>query len=603
MAAVLETKHPDGPPAGGAFLIQEVGSTPIMAPERFTEEQRLYYRTASQFAREQVLPRADEIEKKTRAPELLRELLAKAGELGLLMIDIPEQYGGLGLDKTTSLLVAEAKSIYGAWSVTFGGHTGIGSLPIVWFGNKEQKQKYLPRLATGEWVAAYALTETGSGSDALGAKTKAVLSADGKHWVLNGSKQFITNAAFADVFIVFAKVDGEKFTGFIVDRETPGMSVGPEEHKMGIRGSSTCPLIFEDAKVPRENVLGEIGKGHKIAFNILNLGRLKLGVGVIGGMKHQLAAALRYAQDRKQFQTAIAQFPLIREKFARMATSIYAVESMAYRTSGLIDARLAGEDKAAPDHDAKTIAAIEEYAIESSILKVAGSEGLCMLVDEAVQIHGGYGFIEEFPVERAYRDQRVNRIFEGTNEINRMLITGMLLKRTMKGQLPLFDAATAIDEELATRNLPRAQGSDALATEALAAEYLKRLAIYATKVAAEAYGTELEQHQEILAAVADVAIDAFAIDSMVTRTRQAAGAGALDPVRVAMVRSYCVEAQPRSLAAARKALCSSAKGDELTAHLSKAALLDFFTPYDPAQVREAIVKGVEEQGGYPINVA
>jgi alkylation response protein AidB-like acyl-CoA dehydrogenase len=599
MAAALENPHAQEVPPGGAFLLREVGHAPIMCPERFTEEQRLYHRTASKFAREQVLPAAERIEKKDNA--LLRELLRKAGELGLLLIDIPEAYGGLGLDKTTSLLVAEAKSIYGSWSVTFGGHTGIGSLPIVWFGTPAQKRKYLPKIATAEWVAAYALTETGSGSDALGAKTRAVKSADGKHWILNGTKQFITNAAFADVFIVFAKVDGDKFTGFIVDRDTPGFQVGPEEHKMGIRGSSTCSLVFEDARIPVENLLGEVGKGHKIAFNILNVGRLKLGVGVLGGMKMQLEGALKYAQERKQFNTPIIKFPLIREKVARMVSAIYAIETMAYRTSGLIDARLAGENRSAPDYDAKTIAAIEEYAPEASILKVTGSEALGMVVDEAVQIHGGYGYIEEFPVERAFRDARINRIFEGTNEINRVLTVGMLLKRAAKGQFPLFEAAQAVGAELDHGKLPRKQGSDALAAEAQAAELVKRLAIYSLKVASEAFGAQIDKHQEVMAAISDIAADAYAIDSMVTRTRQCAASGALDPVRVAATRWHVLEGHARAYERAKKVLCSSAKGAALDAHLAKIAPLYVFTPYDTAELRETLVSATETAGAYPIN--
>src|SRR4051812_4748341 len=320
----------DSIPTGGEFLLREVGHSRIMAPEQFTAEQKAYYETAIRFSRTEVLPRSAQIEKKDFA--LLRELLRKAGEIGLLGIEIPEAYGGLGLGVTTSCLVAEAKTLHGSWSVTFGGHTGIGSLPMIWYGSPAQKEKYLPKVATGEWVCAYALTESVSGSDALGARTKAVKSPDGKHWILNGSKQFITNAGFADLFMVFAKVDGEKFTCFIVERSTPGLVVGPEEHKMGLRGSSTCPLVFEDARVPVENLLGEIGKGHKIAFNVLNHGRLKLGVGVLGGMKLQLENVSAYAKDRKQFSTPIVKFGLIREKLARMATAIYATESMAYRT-------------------------------------------------------------------------------------------------------------------------------------------------------------------------------------------------------------------------------------------------------------------------------
>src|SRR5918996_1317371 len=600
MAAVVEAKRLAEVPAGGAFLVTEVGSTHVVAPEGFTEEQRLYYRTALKFSREKVLENAERIEGKDNA--FLRELLAEAGELGLLMMDIPERYGGLGADKTTSMLVSEASSSLGSWSVTLGAHTGIGSLPIVWFGNAEQKAKYLPRLATGAAIAAYALTETGSGSDALGARTRAVLSPDGKHFLLNGSKQFITNAAFADVFIVFAKVDGDKFTAFIVDRGTPGCAIGPEEHKMGIRGSSTCAVIFEDARVPVGNVLGEIGKGHKIAFNILNLGRLKLGAGVVGAMKQQLQEAVGYAAERKQFRTPILQFGLIREKVARMAAATFAVESMAYRTSGLIDARLAGADRNAPDSDQATVRAIEEDAVEASILKVAGSEALGLVADEAVQIHGGYGFIEDFPVERAYRDARINRIFEGTNEINRMLLVGMLLKRTLKGELPLLEFAQALEEELANGNLPRPRSADALAPEALGAEYLKRLAVYVMKVAVESFGPEIERHEEVLAAVADIIIDAYAIDSMVTRTRQAAVAGPLDPVKVAAVKWDAMDAHPRSYERARRALCASCQGEDLAAHLERIAPLERFPAYDPTELRERIVRASEEARGYPFAV-
>ncbi|HZH15153.1 MAG TPA: acyl-CoA dehydrogenase family protein [Archangium sp.] len=599
MAAVLEQARPGTVPVGGAFLFNDVGSVRITTPELFTEEQRLYLKTALQFSTEQVLPQADKIEAKDNA--LLRDLLRRAGELGLLMIDIPEAYGGLGLDKTTSLLIAEAMSMQGSWSVSFGAHTGIGTLPIVWFGNDAQKQKYLPKLATGELVAAYALTEQGSGSDALGAKTKAVLSPDGKEWILNGSKLYITNAAFADVFVVFAKVDGDKFTGFIVEKDTPGFTVGPEEHKMGIRGSSTCPLYFEDARIPRENLLGEVGKGHKIAFNILNYGRLKLGAGVLGGMKLQLRNALLFAQERKQFQTAIASFPLIREKLARMTTLIHALESMTYRTSGLVDAVLAGADKTADDYAARLITAIEEYAIESSIMKVYGSEALGYVVDDAVQIHGGAGYIEEYPVECAYRDARINRIFEGTNEINRMLIAGMLLKRTMKGTLPLFEVAQAVDEDLAAGRMPKARVQDELAAEEQAAENLKRLAIYTLKVAAETFGPELEQRQEVLATVADIVMDAYALDSMVTRTRQAAVDGKLDAARVAMTRQYSTDANAHSYNRARRALCATVKGDALQEHLSKVAGLELFTPYDPVELRETILAAVEKATGYPLS--
>ncbi|MBZ4394784.1 acyl-CoA dehydrogenase family protein [Myxococcus sp. AS-1-15] len=597
MAAVNEPAASKENPTGGAFLFQEVGAARVLTPETFTEEQRLFFRTALQFSREQVVPQSERIEHKDNA--LLRELLRQAGELGLLSTDIPEAYGGTGLDKTTSLLLAEAMGLNGSWSVTFGAHVGIGTLPIVWFGNAAQKAKYLPKLATGEWVAAYALTEQGSGSDALGAKTKAVRSPDGKHWVLNGSKLYITNAAFADVFVVFAKVDGDKFTGFIVEKDTPGFSVGPEEHKMGIRGSSTCPLYFEDAKVPAENLLGEVGRGHKIAFNILNYGRLKLGAGVLGSMKLNLANALRFTQERKQFGTAIADFPLSREKLARMAMLVHAVESMTYRTAGLVDARLASRDKSAPDFEAHLLAAVEEYAIESSIMKVYGSEALGHLLDDAVQLHGGAGFIEEYPIERAYRDARVNRIFEGTNEINRMLITGMILKRAVKGDLPLFSVAKNIADELSRGERPRARTEDALAEEEVAAESTKRLALHALRIAAEKFGPELEKHQEVLAALSDVMMDAFALDSLVTRTRQVAAGGQVDPVRLALVRLFAFDSAPRVYERTRRALCATLEGDALDKELTRLRTLDVFTPYNPAHLRETVVTAVEAAGGYP----
>jgi alkylation response protein AidB-like acyl-CoA dehydrogenase len=599
MAAVLQPTHPAAVPQGGGFLFQEAGKTRITTPETFTEEQRLLHKTALQFCREQVLSQADAIEAKT--PGLLRSLLGKAGELGLLMVDIPERFGGLGGDKTTSLLVAEANSLMGGWSVTFAAHTGIGTLPIAWFGTESQKARWLPKLATGELIAAYALTEQGSGSDALGAKTRAVKSADGKSWILNGSKLYITNAEFADVFVVFAKVDGEHFTGFVVEKGTPGLTVGPEEHKMGIRGSSTCPLYFEDARIPVENLLGEIGKGHKIAFNILNLGRLKLGAAVLGGMKLQFASALKFAEERKQFRTPVAQFPLIREKLARMAVAIHAIETMTYRTTGLIDALLASQ-KAAADDEARTIAAFEEFAIEASIVKVMGSEALGVLVDDAVQIHGGAGFIQEYPVERAYRDARINRIFEGTNEINRMLVTGMLLKRAVKGTLPLFAQADAVERALAEKQLPAAQGGDPVAGAARDAEALKLAALYVLKVATERFGTEIEKHQEVMAAIADVVMDAYAVDSMVARTRQAASTSGLDPVRSAMTVNYAADAIARSGERARRALCASSEGSALETHLQRIAPLFTFRPFDPAALRETVVRAAEAAGGYPLPI-
>jgi alkylation response protein AidB-like acyl-CoA dehydrogenase len=395
-------------------------------------------------------------------------------------------------------------------------------------------------------------------------------------------------------------VDGEHFTGFVVERGAPGLTVGPEEHKMGIRGSSTCPLYFEDLRIPAENLLGEIGKGHKIAFNILNLGRLKLGAAVLGGMKLQFGNALKFAEERKQFRTPVAKFPLIREKLARMAGSIFAIDSMTYRTTGLLDALLASQGAGADD-GARTIAAFEEFAIEASIMKVMGSEALGTLVDDAVQIHGGAGFIQEYPVERAYRDARINRIFEGTNEINRMLVTGMLLKRAVKGSLPLFAQAEAVTRALAEKQVPMPSGSDALAGATRDAEALKMAALYTLKVAADRFGAEIEKHQEVMAAVADVVMDAYAVDSMVARTRQSASG--LDPVKVAMTQAYAADAIARSGERARRALCASSEGEGLERHLAAIAPLFAFRPFDPAALRETVVRAAEEAGGYPLAIA
>jgi alkylation response protein AidB-like acyl-CoA dehydrogenase len=577
-------------PDGGSFLLRPVGETPLHAAESFTEEQRAYYQTCRQFVVREVLPNADRIEGKDLP--LLKELLRKAGAIGLLSIEIPEEYGGLNLDVTTAMLVSEAATVLGSWSVTMGGHTGIGTLPIVYFGTDAQKRKYLPKLATAEWVAAYALTEAGSGSDALGAKTRAVLSADGKNYVLNGSKQFITSAGIADVFIVFAKVDGEKFTAFIVERGTPGFTIGPEEHKMGIRGSSTCPLAFDDCAVPLENVLGDIGKGHKIAFNILNLGRLKLGVGSVGGSRAALGVSARYAKERHQFGKAIAEFGLIREKLANMTAATYALESMAYRTTGLIDARLGQLSELARRDRDKVILAVEEYSIEASILKVMGSETLASCIDEAVQIYGGYGFIEGYDVERSYRDQRINRIYEGTNEINRMLVTGMLLKRAAKGQLPLLEAVAFLD------GARPAMATGAFGAERRAAESVKLMALLALKVAVEKFGPGIEEEQEVLAAIADVVGEAYALDSAVARTLQFEPD---DRLRLALCRLICFHSLPHAYARARFALCCSAEGPELQNSLARLEGYDDYPPINPAAEGEVIAKAVLEAGDYPLS--
>ena len=583
-------------PPGGGFLLERAGERPILTPGDFTPEQREFYRAAHKFARERVLASVDAIERKDFA--IVRRLLREAGELGFLSLDLPEEHGGLSQGMTTSVLVAEAMTVVGAWSVIFGAQVGIGSLPIVYFGNAAQKARFLPKLGTGEFAAAYALSEPSSASDALAAKTRAALSPDGKHWILNGTKQWISNAGFADVFVVFAKVDGEHFSAFVVERNTPGFSVGPEEHKMGIRGSSTCPLVFEGAQVPFENLLGEVGKGHRIAFNILNIGRLKLGATCVAGCRNVLALSASYARERKAFGRPIAEFGLVREKLARMASLAYVGEAMSYRTTGLIDRRVAaaGAPTGSEASERDLIAAVEEYSVEASILKVWGSEALSDVADEGVQIHGGYGFVEEYPIERTYRDNRVNRIFEGTNEINRLLVPGTLLKRAVKGQFPLLALAKGVAQAVERGDLP-APSAGRLARERRVAELNKMLWAYALGVASQSLGPALGDRQEVLGALADVAIEAYAVDSAVSRALQSRP----DPVADACVALYAEEAHPRAYARARAAILAAAKESEASRpHLLRLRKLLDEEPGDVVSWREAVVRPTLEEGRYPL---
>jgi alkylation response protein AidB-like acyl-CoA dehydrogenase len=504
---------------GGGFLLEPTGSATIFTPEMLTDEQLMMKKTADDFMKGEVLPRLTEIEAKK--PGLMRELLEKAGALGLLGHDVPEAYGGLDGDKSSSSLIAESVAMQGSFAVSFGAHVGIGTMPIALFGTPAQRQKYLPGLASGEKIAAYALTEPGSGSDALAAKTKAVLSADGKSWKLTGSKLYITNAGFADVFTIFAKVDGEKFTAFLVDRNTPGLTIGPEEHKLGIRGSSTCPLYLEDCTIPVDSVLGEIGKGHKIAFNILNIGRWKLGVGATGGAKHILEMGVKFAKDRKQFGKPIAEFDLIRKKLGDIAMLIYVSESMGFRTAGLLDARWKAVDPADPAAQKKQLDAVEEYAIEASIIKVFGSEMLHHTADETLQVFGGAGYIEDYPIERASRDARINRIFEGTNEINRLLVPGTMLKRAMMGKLPLMQMVAEVQAELADpMKFVRRQPEGPLGREQNKCDYAKRAIVYAASLGVQKYMQQIQDKQELLGGLADCMILTFGMDSAITRTLQ-----------------------------------------------------------------------------------
>src|SRR5260221_563759 len=472
---------------GGSFLLEERQTADVFTPEDCSEQQQMIGQTTEEFATNEILPEVEELEHKDFFAS--RALLKKAGDLGLSAVEIPEAYGGLEMDKVTAAVICDRIAKYGGFATTWGGHTGIGTLPLVYFGTEEQKQKYLPRLAAGDLVGAYALSEATSGSDALNCRARAVLSADGKNYVLNGEKMWITNAGFADLFTVFAKVDGEKFTAFLVERTFPGFSIGAEEHKMGIRGSSTCPIILNDCKVPAENVLGEIGKGHVIAFNILNVGRFKLGAMCMGGARVSLENAIGYAKQRKAFNKVIADFGLVREKLANIATLIYVGEAVVYRTVAMLVVALTEVDKSATDDAKQTIKSIEEHAVECSIIKVWGSEMIDYVVDETVQIYAGYGFVEEYPAERAYGDARINRIFEGTNEINRLIITGFLLKRAMSGQLPLMPAIKKLmDEVLSGPSLgEEIEGPLALSEERKLVAQAKKLGLFVSGAATQKY--------------------------------------------------------------------------------------------------------------------
>lgn len=580
---------------GGSFLISETRPELVFSPEDLTEEQKMIAQTAAEYIEKEVVPNHVRIEEKDY--ELQRQLLQKAGELGLLGASIPEAYGGLSVDHVSAMLISEYISGQGSFVTTFGATTSIGTLPIVYFGTEEQKQKYLPKLATGEWVGAYCLSESGSGSDSLAAKTTARLNAEGTHWVLNGEKMWISNGAFADVYIVFAKVDGEKFTGFIVERNDPGVSHGAEEHKMGQRGSSTTPILLQEAKIPKDRLLGEIGRGHIIAFNILNFGRFKLGAGAIGGSKRTLELAAKYAAERRQFGTPIAQFGAIKYKLAEMATRIYAGESATYRTAGLIEDRESTVNKTVP---AEVLAVIEEYAVECSILKVAGSEILDYCADEGVQIFGGNGFTSSYPVEAIYRDSRVNRIFEGTNEINRLLIPGMLLKRAMKGQLPLLAAAQKLQEELLAGPEFEEEDDTPLAAERKLVANAKKIALAVLGTAAQKFMAALDKQQMILCWAADIIIEAYLMDSALGRTAKLIARDGAEKHEFAIdaSRLYIHDAMLRIETAAKNALAATAEGDDLRMLLAALRRFTKSTPFNTAQVRERLADKVVESGGY-----
>ncbi|HBG20240.1 MAG TPA: acyl-CoA dehydrogenase [Desulfobulbaceae bacterium] len=553
---------------GGEYLIAETPCADVFTPEDFTDEQKQMGETVEQFVATEILPKIEEIDKQNF--DIVIEGMKKCGELGLLMMDAPEEFGGLELDKASSMLVGEKMAFAGSFSVAYSCHTGIGTLPLIYYGTPEQKEKYLDKITSGEWCAAYCLTEPGSGSDALGAQATAVLSEDGKHYILNGTKQFITNGGFAELFTIFAKIDKQHFTAFLVEKSFPGLIVGAEEKKLGIKGSSTTQIILDNCKVPVENLLGEKGKGHKIAFNVLNIGRFKLGAGVCGASKMALAQGIKYANERKQFNTPISQFGAIAEKIANLTAHIFASEALVYRLAGLLDNKLATIEKGIDNYYDEYLKGIEEYASECGITKVFCSEVLAYTVDEVLQIHGGYGFCSEYPAERYYRDERINRIFEGTNEINRLLIPGMILRKAMKGELPLQAEAMKAFESLMTPSFEEIDESVPFAKEKALIKNLKTLFLILSGVGVQKFMDKLVNEQEILIAAADIAIQIFALESTVLRAEKnlAKVSAAKQELLKAAVKIFAFEACEIAASSARKGAFYIEEGDTLTMILS-----------------------------------
>ena len=582
--------------AGGAFLVGHAEPGDIFTPERLTAEHRAIREAVAEFVAREVRPRAERIEAKDWAAH--RELLAILGSAGFVGIDVPEAFGGAGLDKTASVVVTEALGSAESFSVTFAAHTGIGTLPLVFFGTDEQRARYLPGLAAGTTVAAYALTEPSAGSDAQAIRTRATREADGS-WRLDGTKQFITNAGFADLFTVYAKVDGEQFSAFLVERGTPGLQIGREEHKLGIHGTSTCALVLDGARIPAENLLGEIGKGQRIAFNVLNVGRFKLAAAVLGAMKPALATAAAYARDRVAFGRPIAGFPLVAAKLGRMAARTYAVESVVYRVAGLIDDRLAGTESAGPD---EVKAALEELAVECSIAKVLASEELDEVVDELVQVHGGYGYIEDYPAARAYRDSRINRIWEGTNEINRLLVPGTLLKRAMSGRLDLLGPARRAQEALlAGPTGDEDGGSGPLAAERRLVEGSRQLTLLLAGAAVQRFGTGLEEQQEVLAGLADLAIATLTLESAVLRAEAAAVSRAGDPAALVDLAKLVVADRVGPVELTARAVAARvADGDDARLLLSGVRRFLRSDPVDSIELVRRVAARVTAAVGYPV---
>jgi alkylation response protein AidB-like acyl-CoA dehydrogenase len=581
---------------GGAFLITSSGPEDIFTPADLSDDQRLIAQTAEEFVLKEVVPKIPELEQHEKG--LMAEMLRRAGALGLLGGGIPEEYGGSGLDKVGATVLAEKLAAYASFAVSQGAHAGIGTVPIVYFGTEEQKRKYLPKIATGEFLSCYCLSEPQAGSDALASRTRAVLSPDGKNWILNGQKMWITNGGFADVYIVFAKVDGDSFSCFIVERGTPGFSVGAEEKKMGIRGSSTVPLFFENAPVPKENLLHDIGRGHIVAFNTLNVGRFSLGAYCLGGAKQALEVSSKYSKERVAFGKSLSEFGLIKSKLGEMAIRIYAVESMIYRSAGMIDAAVGTPTDA--DKTRQAMQVLEEYAIESSISKVAGSETLDMCVDEGVEIFGGYGFHEDYPMARAYRDSRINRIFEGTNEINRMLIVQMLMKRAMGGVLPLIPAAMKLGEEVLAGPSFEEAASGPLAEEGRSLTQAKKIFLLAAGTAVQAFREKLAEQQEIVAALANIVMDVYAMESSLLRAQKSSAVrGPAAAVMVDAARAFIYDALDRVEKEARTALAATLEGDALATQLAVLRRFAKHAPIDAIAIRRRVAAAVLAIDRYP----
>ena len=575
---------------GGSFLIENTTSEDLFSPEDFSEEQSMIRDMTEQFVEDEVLPQVEKIEHKDW--NVTVGLLRRCGELGLLGIEVPEKYGGENLDKVSAMIVAEKLARVASFAVSYGAHAGIGTLPIVYFGKEEHKREYLPLVCKAEKISAYALSEAGSGSDALAAKTNAVRNPDGKHWTVNGEKMWITNAAFADMFVTFAQVEGKQFSCFIIEKGYPGVSTGAEENKMGLKGSSTRTLVLDNAQIPIDNVVGEIGKGHHVAFNILNIGRAKLGAGAVGGAKTALNDAIQYSKQRIAFGKPIATFGAIKHKLAEMAVRIWVAEGMVYRTAGLMDRGLEGVDV---DNAPQVLKAIEEYAVESSILKVFCSEVLDFAVDEAVQVYGGYGYSAEYPVERYYRDSRVNRIFEGTNEINRLLITGMLLKRASTGSLPLYQAARTVVDEVMSSTVP-GEASGPFGTELAAVSQAKKALLFTAGSAVQKFGDAIRDEQEVLMHISNMVMETYAMDTAVHRLMKN---NLADP-RADVARTFLNDAMSRIDFSARQVLAAVAEGDALRTQLAALRRLLRWTPTNTVRARQKIADFLIESNRYAL---